>query len=382
MTHTYAAGRFVATVTATSADGEQAQAQVAVTAVGRTADARDAAGGPATKRRSYSPDRCGRARRGAPIQIYRGRTYVTTARVGANGRFRTPLLLRSPGPYHARYGSLRSAARSIRVRPRSRRRSPRRSPSARSSCYAPASCPAAAGTLRTRVLRGQPAGRDGKGAGAAADSQRREAPRRGARSGHGAATASRGRVLSTSVVQPALCAGARGRACSRSSGASPSCTTRCAASTRPTATTRSRRCSPSRRCTGCRARAASSRGSGSGWQLRASRAPRAAATTSRSTRRARCSSTCATERSSGSCTSRPARPATRRSARGHVYRKVGGWDWVLWYPMYFLRGFAIHGYPSVPAYPASHGCVRIPMWLAPTLYSSHGYGTTVVRPLT
>ena len=35
----------------------------------------------------------------------------------------------------------------------------------------------------------------------------------------------------------------------------------------------------------------------------------------------------------------------------HVYRKVGGWDWVLWYPMYFLRGFAIHGYPSVPAYP-------------------------------
>jgi lipoprotein-anchoring transpeptidase ErfK/SrfK len=61
----------------------------------------------------------------------------------------------------------------------------------------------------------------------------------------------------------------------------------------------------------------------------------------------------------------------------HVYRKVGGWDWVLWYPMYFLRGFAIHGYPSVPAYPASHGCVRIPMWLAPTLYSAHGYGTTV-----
>ncbi len=29
----------------------------------------------------------------------------------------------------------------------------------------------------------------------------------------------------------------------------------------------------------------------------------------------------------------------------HIYRKVVGWDWVLWYPMYFLRGFAIHGYP-------------------------------------
>lgn len=63
--------------------------------------------------------------------------------------------------------------------------------------------------------------------------------------------------------------------------------------------------------------------------------------------------------------------------RWRVYRKVSGWDWVLWYPMYFLRGFAIHGYPSVPAYPASHGCVRVPMWIAPRLYSMHTWGTTV-----
>jgi lipoprotein-anchoring transpeptidase ErfK/SrfK len=63
--------------------------------------------------------------------------------------------------------------------------------------------------------------------------------------------------------------------------------------------------------------------------------------------------------------------------RWRVYRKVTGWDWVLWYPMYFLRGFAIHGYPSVPAYPASHGCVRVPMWLAPRLYRQHSYGATV-----
>jgi N-acetylmuramoyl-L-alanine amidase len=61
-----------------------------------------------------------------------------------------------------------------------------------------------------------------------------------------------------------------------------------------------------------------------------------------------------------------------------VYRKVSGWDWVLWYPLYFKGGFAIHGYPSVPAYPASHGCVRIPMWIAPSLYGTNGYGTTVV----
>ena len=62
----------------------------------------------------------------------------------------------------------------------------------------------------------------------------------------------------------------------------------------------------------------------------------------------------------------------------HVYRKVPGFDWVLYYPMYFLRGFAIHGYPDVPAYPASHGCVRIPMWLAPRLFAENGYGTTII----
>jgi lipoprotein-anchoring transpeptidase ErfK/SrfK len=63
--------------------------------------------------------------------------------------------------------------------------------------------------------------------------------------------------------------------------------------------------------------------------------------------------------------------------RFHVYRKVVGWDWVLWYPMYFLGGFAIHGYPSVPAYPASHGCVRVPMWVAPRLFATNPWGRTV-----
>jgi lipoprotein-anchoring transpeptidase ErfK/SrfK len=71
--------------------------------------------------------------------------------------------------------------------------------------------------------------------------------------------------------------------------------------------------------------------------------------------------------------------ATGNTPIGHwqVYRKVTGWDWVLWYPMYFLRGFAIHGYPSVPAYPASHGCVRVPMWLAPRLYEEIPMGSSI-----
>jgi Putative peptidoglycan binding domain/L,D-transpeptidase catalytic domain len=63
--------------------------------------------------------------------------------------------------------------------------------------------------------------------------------------------------------------------------------------------------------------------------------------------------------------------------RWHVYRKVSGWDWVLWYPMYFLRGFAVHGYPSVPAYPASHGCVRVPMWVAQRIHAGTAWGQPV-----
>ena len=34
---------------------------------------------------------------------------------------------------------------------------------------------------------------------------------------------------------------------------------------------------------------------------------------------------------------------------------------LLYNPVYFNGGIAIHGSPSVPGYPASHGCVRIPM---------------------
>jgi lipoprotein-anchoring transpeptidase ErfK/SrfK len=63
--------------------------------------------------------------------------------------------------------------------------------------------------------------------------------------------------------------------------------------------------------------------------------------------------------------------------RWRVYRRVTGWDWVLYYPTYFVRGFAIHGYPSVPAYAASHGCVRVPLWVAPRVYAMNTFGAAV-----
>jgi lipoprotein-anchoring transpeptidase ErfK/SrfK len=64
-----------------------------------------------------------------------------------------------------------------------------------------------------------------------------------------------------------------------------------------------------------------------------------------------------------------------------IYRKVVGLDpsplGTLYDPMYFTGGYAIHGNPSVPPYPASHGCVRVPMWVAPHLYATNPYGETV-----
>jgi peptidoglycan hydrolase-like protein with peptidoglycan-binding domain len=48
-----------------------------------------------------------------------------------------------------------------------------------------------------------------------------------------------------------------------------------------------------------------------------------------------------------------------------ITRRIEGWRTSrlgrLWNPLYFNGGIAIHGATSVPGYPASHGCVRIPM---------------------
>jgi peptidoglycan hydrolase-like protein with peptidoglycan-binding domain len=44
---------------------------------------------------------------------------------------------------------------------------------------------------------------------------------------------------------------------------------------------------------------------------------------------------------------------------------------------YFIGGFATHGYPSVPIYPASHGCLRVPLPDARSLYDWIMIGTPV-----
>lgn len=47
---------------------------------------------------------------------------------------------------------------------------------------------------------------------------------------------------------------------------------------------------------------------------------------------------------------------------------TSGYGGILYRTMGFVGNFAIHGYVPVPPYPASHGCVREPMWAAPWVY--------------
>jgi hypothetical protein len=68
---------------------------------------------------------------------------------------------------------------------------------------------------------------------------------------------------------------------------------------------------------------------------------------------------------------------TARTPEGafSFYRSVGGWyrSYLggLYEPFFFRGGYAIHGSGSVPAYPASHGCIRTQIadqdWLKPQL---------------
>ena len=63
----------------------------------------------------------------------------------------------------------------------------------------------------------------------------------------------------------------------------------------------------------------------------------------------------------------PATPTIRGSFK--VYRKDPGTNAKGMYKSaYFIRGYAVHGYPSVPTYNASHGCFRVPMSDAASIY--------------
>jgi len=76
------------------------------------------------------------------------------------------------------------------------------------------------------------------------------------------------------------------------------------------------------------------------------------------------------------------RRAVTPTGRFQIIYKVPGWRTSplgrLYYPLYFFDGAAIHGSPSIPIRPASHGCVRLPMSMAREFYHFVPTGTPVL----
>lgn len=68
--------------------------------------------------------------------------------------------------------------------------------------------------------------------------------------------------------------------------------------------------------------------------------------------------------------------------RFRVSRKIAGWRLsslgLLYYPNYIHNGIAIHGSPAMAVYPASHGCIRIPMFASKKLSELTPVGTEVI----
>lgn len=75
-------------------------------------------------------------------------------------------------------------------------------------------------------------------------------------------------------------------------------------------------------------------------------------------------------------TGAPATPTILGSFR--VYRKDYGTNGVgMVHSAYFIRGYAIHGYKSVPTYNASHGCLRVPIPDALSIFNWVRMGTRI-----
>ena len=76
------------------------------------------------------------------------------------------------------------------------------------------------------------------------------------------------------------------------------------------------------------------------------------------------------------------RDAITPPGRFNVQRKIAGWHksalGMMYYPSYMFLGLAIHGSASIPTKPASHGCVRVPLFAAAELAKLMPKDTPVV----
>ena len=373
VTHVYAAGTWTATVTATSPTGEASRASVAIRALAETI---------ALERPAAAPWRSavtvqgrlatGRAR--VPVNLYRGSVHVAHAVTRRGGTFATRIRLDVPGLYHARTGAIRSPEVALLAVPRLTVSLPEVVARGGTLRLRAGVRPASAGTLQVRVgARWRPLSRPFALSTARVGAIRVAVRFRGRR-GFLSST----RTLAARVVEPSLAQGSSGpvvreveRRLADLRYALQRVDDRYDLDTVEAvyAFQRMHGLEPTGRVDAgfwrllARAKVPSARYPGTHVEVDRSRQVLLDVRNGLVLRIVHVST-----------------GATGNTPLGawRVYRKVPGFDWVLYYPLYFLRGFAIHGYPSVPPYAASHGCVRVPMWIARSLYDAHGHGTSVV----
>ena len=378
--HRYGAGRFTATVTATAADGSTARASVTITSVKLTLTGPKIGtyGKRATLRGRIVP-----ALRGAPITLYSGETAVRTGKANRRGRFRFRLRQTVPSSYSVRFETVASNAVTVALRPGLDVALPRTRMLGQALVLQAKLKPRGSGTLRVRIWR---SGRELR--------TREFTDRMRLRLSTARVTDYVVRVIVTpngtyrgrrktfrsSVFVPYLARGARGpsvrilerrlaqlRYALRGVDTYFSYDTADAvlAFQKVHGMARTARVDPAfwRRLQVAHVPLARYRGPGRHLEVDKARQVLFKVDRGQVVR--------AVHVSTGATGNTPV-------GRWRVYSKVPGFlPSGMFYSSFFVGAFAIHGYHSVPPYPASHGCVRTPMWIAPTLFDSNSYGEAV-----
>jgi hypothetical protein len=378
--HRYEAGRFTATVTATALDGSTAQAAVTITSARLTLTGPKIGtyGKRATLRGRIVP-----ALRGAPIALYSGDTAVKTGKVNRKGRFRFRVRQMAPSSYSVRFESVPSNAVAVAVRPGLDVALPRTRMLGQPLVLHAKLKPRGSGTLKVRIWRG---GRELRAREFAGHARLRLSTGRvtdyviritvtpkGSYRG-------RQRTFRASVFVPYLARGAQGpsvrilerrlaqlRFALRGVDTYFSYDTADAvlAFQKVHGLARTGRVDPAfwRRLQAAHVPFARYRGGGRHVEVDKTRQVLLEVDRGRVVR--------VVHVSTGATGNTPV-------GRWHVYSKVPGFlPSGMFYSSFFVGAFAIHGYHSVPPYPASHGCVRLPMWIAPSVFASRNYGEPV-----
>ena len=377
--HQYGPGRFTATVTATDGGGATAQASVVITS------AQISLTGPKVGtygRRSAFHGRMVPALRGAPITLYAGDSAVRTTKLDKKGRFAVRVRQRAPAAYTARFETVPSNPVAVSVRPGLDVAVPRSGMLGRPLVVRAVLRPRSAGTLHVRVWRSGrelPAKDFGGRAVVHLGTKRIASYVIRITATPTGAFAGRAKSVRTSVFLPYLAEGAHG----------------------PSVRILERRLAQLRYLL---------RGVDSFYSYDTADAVRAFQKINGLARTGRVTPA-VWRRLQSAQVPRPryryghhievdkskqvlfevdhgrvvrvvhvSTGATGNTPVGlwHIYSKVPGTlSDGMFDSNFFLRGFAIHGYPSVPTYPASHGCVRTPNWAAPILFASSYYGESI-----